>query len=48
MNCKIIKSLVIYGIYETKFIKYYCMDGHGLINTACWECLPKKTKVTWH
>ena len=22
------------------------MDGRGLINTACHECLPKKTKVT--
>ena len=24
------------------------MDGHGCINTACRERLPKKIKVTWY
>ena len=32
-------------LYDTCHLK---MDGHGHINTARHERLPKKTKVTWY
>ena len=32
-------------LYDTAVNK---LNGHGLSNTACHECVPKKTKVTWY
>ena len=36
-------SLLTIALYDIAIDK---MDGHGVINTACHERLPKKTKVT--